>query len=263
MINKILRRSYNALRYRGKKVLQAIFFEAISFGRSNVKSVYGPIFTNNKGDSTFKYYILGSYGKYYSTYLRQFSTDFCFLDIGANQGLYTIIAALNPKCRDAVAFEPVRDTYFLLENNLLLNRVGARVSPFNLAVGPACERRAIKKKEAHSGAATFRDEISFGIDDSEFVEVVGAEYLSSLFNENSASILVKIDVEGFEQEVIEEIINCSWIELVESWWVEINDEWTNLGELETLLSSVGFSIGFKTGSEGNYDVLFEKRDESE
>ncbi len=54
-----------------------------------------------------------------------------FFDIGANQGLYAILAARNPVCTGIYAFEPVPTTAALLRRNASLNPsgVGVRVIP--------------------------------------------------------------------------------------------------------------------------------------
>jgi len=58
-----------------------------------VKSFYGPLMFENWRDVTFRFCIRGSYGTVFSDYLKNYTKPFCFIDIGANQGLYSLIGA--------------------------------------------------------------------------------------------------------------------------------------------------------------------------
>ena len=65
-------------------------------------------------------YAYGSYGNFYSDRLKKEKNKFLFIDIGANQGLYSIIAAKNKKNIKSYAFEPIKTTYDLLKKILKL-----------------------------------------------------------------------------------------------------------------------------------------------
>ena len=70
------------------------------FGKNKVKSYYGVYFKKNWLDRTFRFYINGDYGSFFSSYLKELSFgNWCFIDIGANQGLYSIIASQNQNIR--------------------------------------------------------------------------------------------------------------------------------------------------------------------
>jgi FkbM family methyltransferase len=59
----------------------------------------------------------------------------CFLDIGANCGLYTVLGAtINPNAR-IVAIEPVPKIYAALTNNVIQNKLNSRVTILNIAIG--------------------------------------------------------------------------------------------------------------------------------
>ena len=64
--------------------------------KSVIYSAYGIPLAMNSGDKTFEFYVSGAYGKYYWERLSNIKEQFVFLDIGANQGLYTVCAAHNP-----------------------------------------------------------------------------------------------------------------------------------------------------------------------
>ena len=59
----------------------------------------------------------------------------CFMDIGANCGIYTVLGAtINPNAR-IVAIEPVPKICAALANNVTQNKLNSRVTILNIAVG--------------------------------------------------------------------------------------------------------------------------------
>lgn len=99
-----------------------------------VKSAYGIKLAMNDRDKTFRLYYCGSYGSVYWDHLSQYNTNFVFLDIGANQGLYTICSAINDKCIKSYAFEPVPMTFEFLKRNVDLNQVTEKCVLLNKAI---------------------------------------------------------------------------------------------------------------------------------
>jgi len=69
-------------------------------------------------------------------WIDEFLTDGTLWDIGANIGLYTLYAALNPKIR-VVAIEPSAASFAALMRNVEINDLGARVQAFCLALDEA------------------------------------------------------------------------------------------------------------------------------
>ena len=91
-----------------KKIFYKIFWELKGFLINKIiknkqisKSKYGIYFKNNWTDVTFKFYIEASYGFFYWDRIKSISKDFIFLDIGANQGLFSICAAKGFPSSDA------------------------------------------------------------------------------------------------------------------------------------------------------------------
>ncbi|MFC1641310.1 FkbM family methyltransferase [Myxococcota bacterium] len=117
-----------------------------------------------------------------------------FVDIGANIGSYTVLASGVRRAR-AVAFEPSPLAFQALLDNVNLNRIGPRVEARNQALG------------AHSGSVRFTTgldtvnhvatEQDTGIETME-VELTTLDAVVG----GRAPLLIKIDVEGFEHEVI-------------------------------------------------------------
>ena len=91
------------------------------FKCEKVKIRYGIKCFSDFNDRTFRFYFLGIYGFFFSNYLKYYPSKFIFIDIGANKGLYTIIAAKNVNCQKVISFEPIPITYNFLNKNPLLN----------------------------------------------------------------------------------------------------------------------------------------------
>jgi len=104
-------------------------------GRSTVSSAYGVKLKKNWLDAGFIYYVYAQYGTFYSEHLKSKNEEFAFLDIGAYQGLYTLLAAKNINCCNAVAFEPVKNTFEFLKSNVQLNDVEEKCTLVNKGLG--------------------------------------------------------------------------------------------------------------------------------
>src|SRR6476661_2982883 len=79
---------------KGKSRLALFFLRFASDGHCT-PSVYGPLLQNRWHDATFRFCISGMYGTYFSDFLRKIPYPYSFVDIGANIGLYSLIAAAN------------------------------------------------------------------------------------------------------------------------------------------------------------------------
>src|SRR5262249_6802707 len=60
-------------------------------GREFVTSSYGVRMKANWNDRTFQYCYFGTYGRTLANFLRRYERPFVFLDIGSNQGLYSLL----------------------------------------------------------------------------------------------------------------------------------------------------------------------------
>jgi len=118
-----------------------------------------------------------------------------FVDIGANVGSYTVLAAGAVGCR-CVSIEPVPATFRRLKDNLALNSVLDRVDAHNVALG--------------SGAGTVRftadlDTVNHALATGEVADsqiTVPVDTLDAVLAGRGPAV-IKIDVEGFETAVIE------------------------------------------------------------
>ena len=120
-----------------------------------------------------------------------------FIDIGANIGSYTVLAA-GVAGDDCISIEPVPQTFEFLKKNISVNQLYNKVTPLNIGVG------------SEKGVLTFTkdlDTVNHVIPDSNHAAAdqrveVPCESLDVVLTGKQIPLLIKIDVEGFEQEVI-------------------------------------------------------------
>jgi FkbM family methyltransferase len=226
-----------------------------------VKTPYGVRLHAHWSDATFRYISKGMYGFDYSSYLGRISNPFVFLDIGANQGLYSFVAVNNPRCLHAHAFEPVSRTFSWLQNNLSLNPFSDRLSLHNLAVGDVDQDFEIAVNDGHSGVATLRelDACAEGTSRTELIRCISVNSMADLIDVPSEiSLIIKIDVEGFEPRVIGALLNSDLERLIASIYFEVDERWWDPSAIFDLLEKKGFSRSFSNlGAEPcHFDVLY-------
>lgn len=121
-----------------------------------------------------------------------------FIDIGAYAGFCSLIAArANPNLK-ALAYEIVPENFLLLLQNVIANDLAQRIDARLRGIG---ETRGSLKVPKEFRAASLMSSISLG---SEFLDGVSIaiEPLDDELANASGPILIKIDVEGFEDRVL-------------------------------------------------------------
>ncbi|MFT6920278.1 MAG: FkbM family methyltransferase [Cognaticolwellia sp.] len=220
----------------------------------HVESHYGVTLQANWEDATFMFCITGAYGETLSKYLRDYQGDFIFLDIGANQGLYSLLAAKNSNCIKAIAFEPVMKTFHLLTQNILRNDFSDKIEAVNMGVSSADAEVEIAIEINHSGAATLRknDKTVGGI--IEKIRVINHVEIDKKIPTH-IDLVVKVDVEGHESVVLNEMLKSKYSASIQSIFYEIDENWTDATAIEQVLRAAGFRSFNKVGVGSHYDIL--------
>lgn len=221
-----------------------------------VRSRYGVWLTSNWSDATFNMYYFGQYGRVLADILRDEQRPFVFLDIGANQGLYSLLAGKNQACRGCLAFEPVPDTFALLEANIAANRLGDIVSPVNYAVAAEAGSTTIRLNPAHSGGASMA--VTNQVEGVEVtIHMIDGDGLDAYIPDGNEVIVVKIDVEGFEPIVIDQLVRSRHADRILKVFYEVDETWIDPSDIEQKLRSLGFTSFRKIAgaNPSHYDVL--------
>ena len=223
-------------------------------GTHHVRTRYGVTMRANWQDATFRMCYAGSYGTVLSEMIAQRRDDFLFLDIGANQGLYSLLAARNPNCRQAYAFEPVEQTYKLLLDNIAANGFQTSITPVHAAVSASTGSATITLRTAHSGAASLENTSVTQGGTVETIRTLDISGVDSLLRPQGA-ILVKIDVEGHEAVVVDQLTQSLHQQRIAAIFYEINEGWNDPAAIEATLRRSGFSRFVRHGTGTHYDVL--------
>ncbi|TWT46078.1 Methyltransferase domain protein [Phycisphaerae bacterium RAS1] len=145
-----------------------------------------------------------------------------FIDIGANRGIHTLHAARVLRGRGRVlAFEPNPATFDVLRAHLTINQI-SHCTTFNMGLAAeAGELRLNSFADDHSGTCSFVESgavtASVSVPVRRLDDVLAADELAG-------PVLVKIDVEGFEHEVLrgmEQTLRRNDLAVV----CEVTDEW--------------------------------------
>lgn len=232
---------------------QALGFGA---GRTFETSTYGVRMRANWDDRTFQYCHFGVYGRVLSDYLAGYDQQFVFLDIGANQGLYSLLAARNPRCLAVVALEPVAGTFELLRQNVEENGFASRTTLVRAALAERAGTAAISVAAGHSGIATLARDSNQDYDPqrAQTVELIDAAGLDRHIPAG-AGIVAKVDVEGYEQVVLAELLRSANAARIATIFYEVDTRWNNGEVLRDLLASGGFANFTRHGRTRHYDVM--------
>jgi FkbM family methyltransferase len=115
-----------------------------------------------------------------------------FIDIGANVGAYTVLAAGEVRA-NTIAIEPIPETFNNLRNNIELNKLNEKVQAINVGLGGTQGILKFTKSLDTQNRVALADE-----QDTLNVQIMRLDDIAIPQN----PMLIKMDVEGFETEVI-------------------------------------------------------------
>lgn len=159
-----------------------------------------------------------------------------FVDIGANVGSYTILASAQIGC-ESISFEPVPSTYQNLKNNISLNKIQEKVTALNIALG------------GQIGEIYFTsslDTMNHVSKDKNLNDIlVKVSTLDDILKNENTPSLIKIDVEGFETEVLKGASLTLHNEGLKAIIIELNGSGEKLGFDEKVIHKTLLELNFK------------------
>ncbi len=117
-----------------------------------------------------------------------------FIDVGANIGSYSILAAT--KGARVIAIEPVPSTFKVLKQNVLLNELDDQIEVMNIGLGSKEENLKFSTEQGTTNHVLNKEENT-----KQSVKIL-VRSLDDVLDGRIPKI-IKIDVEGFETKVIE------------------------------------------------------------
>lgn len=192
-----------------------------------------------RGDEAVMHEMLfaGGYGRALS-YLSTLPEG-VVLDLGANFGLFSLLASrANPKLR-IYAYEPGPENLAMLQMNLLANpRLKERITLIPKGVSGTSGRASWHFVPGNPGAS------GFFADGPHTVEVELVSFQHAIEACGSTSAFVKMDIEGSEFDIVRETSRSAW-QRVSALAFEVHDDprkLTSRNEFFTRLQDEGFHI---------------------
>ena len=220
--------------------------------RGYILSNYGAWMLSNNSDKTFQLSIMG-YRNNLEKILLSIKQPLIFIDIGANQGVFSLVAAKNKNFIEIHAFEPNLKLISYLESNFFINKVN-NFFIHKVAIGPQSTSISFFVPENHSGNGRVSTQKS-----NMQVVSVNRDYLNKVFVQSNKFYFIKIDVEGSEHKVLTELFNSSLNPYIKYIFIEIN---TKFSEEDTLIKTLSGNDFYEVSRSGNgvsYDALYARR----
>lgn len=246
--------------HRGKnfigRILNSLFGNFIIPYEPNLLLSY-----NISSPSEIKYLLGGE--SQIEDHIRNLKEGSIFVDVGANIGLYSLLAARQVGPTGKVfAFEPSYREYRNLLGNIMLNDIGC-IIPNNTAIGEKPGVVEIAIKDYQTGGNFIA---STEIGDKVIINTINITSLDDVFRGlNDAINLVKIDVEGYELKALkgmQYLLEKGMIELI---MVEITDKFLNkfgdsASELYKYMEDFNYRPKMGLKEWWQYDELFIRHD---
>jgi FkbM family methyltransferase len=163
--------------------------------------------------------------------------DEIFYDVGANIGVYTILASAEIGAK-TYSIEPIPYTFNSLASNIIINNIQEKVIQLNVGVGD--EEKVLFFT---SNLDTVNHVVSSS--DSEIAKVSVKTILIDNISEKDKPILMKIDVEGFETPAILGATNTLSNPKLKALIIELNGSGLRYGYDDTEIHKKLLNYGFK------------------
>lgn len=170
-------------------------------GKHNFK-----LYTRNSNNKNL--YVNGTYTDILVKYIEaHLASDAIFIDIGANIGYFSVIAA--SKCKAVYSFEPVNDNYKILEDNIALNNLD-NVFPQQKAISDDSFDKIYLSKFGH-GLHNIKARVDtthsnreqfFSEDNYQEIQTIGIDdFIDEWGIDPTQKIFIKSDAEAHEDQV--------------------------------------------------------------
>jgi FkbM family methyltransferase len=214
-------------------------------------SNYGVWLANNDKDKTF-IFAIRSYRNGLDKILNSITKDFDFIDIGANQGVFALVAAKNRFCKRIYCFEPNSKVINNLRHNLEFNNV-LNYEIHKVAIAKTDGQLKFFVPEYHSGAGhVVTNEGNY----NQEINSISRNTLNVIFENLQNVLFIKIDVQGMELEVIIELLNSKFNSKIRYLFLEVDLNYGHFKDISQILSDNSFTEIKRFGSKSYFDIFY-------
>jgi FkbM family methyltransferase len=175
-------------------------------------------------------------------------------DFGSNTGLYAFVADKNKNVIQAYAIEPNPHLVPVLQRNKSLNN--SRIEILDVGIGDANRSAGLEFNPSHSG----KGKVGQNVGSSTMIKLSNYELFDEIAsNHPDCRFFCKIDVEGMEAVVVEQIARSRIRDRLIGATVEIDNRRHSEEEKESIrqtLTNCGLLETGRFGDEGHYDMYF-------
>ena len=169
-------------------------------------------------------------------WIRNFTKDSVFIDIGANIGVFTLTACISPVSR-IIAFEPFTPNYISLLNNIRRNNID-KVFAFNCGISDCTSLVELRGKSLITGAAEFS--YSKELQNNSAVSTLLPFSVFEPLADSNKDLFIKIDVDGAEMGVLHSLE--ALMRSTNNVSLLIESDTCNEKEVESFMTGMGFRL---------------------
>ncbi len=169
----------------------------------------------------------------YKLFLKELHKADVVIDIGANIGLYSIVAAKNNI--PTIAFEPIEENIKALQENIKINDVEDKVTVYPYALGDEEEEIDFNYNSYNTGATSKYKTYLKTTSKKAVIKEFDKLDLPQL--KKVSSVLFIIDVEGMEVNVIKGMQN--FIKSIKELGIIVESKHVGISEIKSILNQLG------------------------
>lgn len=245
--------------FRGKKRLLKSLLPFLK----EVRSFYGPKLTVSTNDNTFYASYFARYGNELENLIKALPETGTFIDFGANQGIYTLIAGHHLVKGSVWAVEPNPIVYCNLVRNIEINDLD-NVNALNFSISAHTGLQKLHFSGSHTGKGNIGDPSGGASERSVNVSLFAPSTFRDIMtieNVERSAVLCKIDTEGAEVEVLKALAASGLLNQIGTFHIEIDERYLNRMNAKTenvydLLLQNGFVAKTDRRGAQHYDEIF-------
>lgn len=206
-------------------------FLAKQISTEYTKSVYGPYLKTNWGDYTFELCVTGRGGyQLADTLKRNKNPELVFVDIGANLGVFSLVADKNPYFSKIYAIEPNTNFMDVLQQNVKHNQAHKIVLlPFGIS--DSTGQMQLNQHKTKNGSGNLSEKRETYHD----VQMKDHSLLDAIIDENpNKRFVLNIDVKGSEPQVMRQLLLSRMKRHVDAIFIKVNPKLNSAEQIEDL-----------------------------